>query len=38
MIAFGGPSAWRLVIGTPTSPDGPSPASSSGPPRAGPGS
>jgi len=40
MIAFGGPSVWRLVIGTPisTSPIGPRPASSSGPPPAGPGS
>lgn len=38
MISFGGPSAWRLVVGTPTSAGGPSPASSQGPAPAGPGS
>lgn len=38
MISFGGPSVWRLAIGTSLFPGGPSPASSKGPPPAGPGS
>jgi hypothetical protein len=38
MISFGGPSVWRLAIGTPLFSGGPSPASSKGPPPAGPGS
>jgi hypothetical protein len=38
MISFGGPSVWRLAIGTPLFSGGPAPASSKGPPPAGPGS